>query len=365
MMKTEKIITLPGDGIGPEVTAVAVNVLKKACSRYGVTVETEERNFGGISYESHGEPVTNETIKLCKEHKTVLLGAVGGPQWDNLSAELRPEAALLKLRKELGVYSNLRPINVYPALSESSSLKKSVIDGTDILIVRELTGGVYFGKPRFTSEENGDPFSVDTMKYSRSEVQRVARTAFEAAQKRNGRVCSVDKANVLESSRMWRKSVIEVAEEYPDVELTHMLVDNCAMQIIRDPKQFDVMLTGNLFGDILSDAASMLTGSLGMLPSASLGGENGLYEPVHGSAPDIAGQGVANPLAAVASAAMLARFSLNMENAASDIETAIDSFLDHGYRTGDIAKPDEAGNAVTTGKAEELLLSFLEDEVTV
>ena len=363
-METKKIVTLPGDGIGPEVTSVAVHVLRKACSRYGVQLETEERPFGGISYETDGVPVTDETIELCKKHKTVLLGAVGGPQWDDLSAELRPEAALLKLRKELGVYSNLRPINVYSALSASSSLKQNVIDGTDILIVRELTGGVYFGKPRFTSEENGDPFSVDTMKYSRSEIQRVARTAFEAAQKRDRRVCSVDKANVLESSRMWRKSVIEVAEEYPDVELTHMLVDNCAMQIIRDPKQFDVMLTGNLFGDILSDAASMLTGSLGMLPSASLGGENGLYEPVHGSAPDIAGQGIANPLAAVASAAMLARFSLNMENAASDIESAIHSFLDQGYRTGDITTPGETKNAVSTSEAEELLLSFLEDEVT-
>ena len=363
-MDIKKIVTLPGDGIGPEVTAVAVKVLKKACSHYGVEVETEDRPFGGISYETHGVPVTDETIEICKERKTVLLGAVGGPQWDNLSAELRPEAALLKLRKELGVYSNLRPINVYPSLSASSSLKQDVIDGTDILIVRELTGGVYFGKPRYTSEEDGDPFSVDTMKYSRSEVQRVARTAFDAARKRDGRVCSVDKANVLESSRMWRKSVIEVAEEYPDVELTHMLVDNCAMQIIRDPKQFDVMLTGNLFGDILSDAASMLTGSLGMLPSASLGGENGLYEPVHGSAPDIAGQGIANPLAAVASAAMLARFSLNMEDVASDMESAIHEFLNLGYRTGDIATSDEIKNAVSTSETEELLLSFLTNKIT-
>jgi 3-isopropylmalate dehydrogenase len=363
-MDIKKIVTLPGDGIGPEVTAVAVKVLKKACSHYDVEVETEDRPFGGISYETHGVPVTDETIEICKERKTVLLGAVGGPQWDNLSAELRPEAALLKLRKELGVYSNLRPINVYPSLSASSSLKQDVIDGTDILIVRELTGGVYFGKPRYTSEEDGDPFSVDTMKYSRSEVQRVARTAFDAARKRDGRVCSVDKANVLESSRMWRKSVIEVAEEYPDVELTHMLVDNCAMQIIRDPKQFDVMLTGNLFGDILSDAASMLTGSLGMLPSASLGGENGLYEPVHGSAPDIAGQGIANPLAAVASAAMLARFSLDMEAAADDIESAIHTFLDQGYRTGDIATACDNKNPVSTSDAEKLLLSFLTDKVT-
>jgi len=365
MMKTQKIVTLPGDGIGPEVTAVALSVLKKACSRYGVTIETEERPFGGISYETHGVPVTDETIDICKEHKTVLLGAVGGPQWDNLSAELRPEAALLKLRKELGVYSNLRPITVYPALSESSSLKKNVIDGTDILIVRELTGGVYFGKPRYTSEENGDPFSVDTMKYSRSEVQRVARTAFEAAQKRDGRVCSVDKANVLESSRMWRKSVIEVADEYPDVELTHMLVDNCAMQIIRDPKQFDVMLTGNLFGDILSDAASMLTGSLGMLPSASLGGGNGLYEPVHGSAPDIAGKGIANPLAAVASAAMLARFSLEAPDAATDIENAIRKFLNTGYRTSDIASDQDDTQICNTAETEKLLISYISEKEAV
>lgn len=341
-MTKQTIITLPGDGIGPEVTKVAVNILKDACRAFGVEIETIERNFGGIGFEREGEPVTDETIELCKKHKFVLLGAVGGPAWDNLSADKRPEAALLKLRRELGVYANLRPIQVYPALADASTLKMEVISGTDILIVRELTGGIYFGKPRFTSEQDGDPYSVDTMKYSRSEVHRIARKAFEAARLRGKRVCSVDKANVLESSRLWRKSVEEVAEEYPDVELTHMLVDNCAMQLIRNPKQFDVMVTGNLFGDILSDEAAMLTGSIGMLPSASLGDGNGLYEPVHGSAPDIAGKGVANPLAAVASAALLCRHSLGMEQAAKNIESAIQSVLDEGYRTADLFtdKPD-------------------------
>lgn len=334
MKKT--IVVLPGDGIGPEVTEVAVQVLKKACSQSGVEIETIEHPFGGTCYEAYGEPVTNEIIEDCKNHQFVLLGAVGGPQWDDLPADKRPEAALLKLRKELGVYANLRPIHVYPSLSNASTLKEEVIHGTDILIVRELTGGIYFGQPRETGEVNGDPYSLDTMRYSRSEIQRVARKAFEAARLRDHRVCSVDKANVLESSRMWRKSVIEIAKEYPDVELSHMLVDNCAMQLIRDPKQFDVMVTGNLFGDILSDEAAMLTGSIGMLPSASVGDGNGLYEPVHGSAPDIAGKGVANPLAAVASAALLCRYSLQLEDAATAIETAIQSVLKQGFRTADL-----------------------------
>ncbi|MFU8813679.1 MAG: 3-isopropylmalate dehydrogenase, partial [Balneolaceae bacterium] len=335
-MTNQTIITLPGDGIGPEVTDVAVAILKTACSAFDVEIETIQRPFGGIGYDTDGEPVTEETLELCKQHKFVLLGAVGGPKWDNLSADKRPEAALLKLRSELGVYANLRPIQVYPALADASTLKKEVITGTDILIMRELTGGIYFGKPRYTTEEEGETWSVDTMKYSRSEIQRIARKAFEAARLRDKRVCSVDKANVLESSRLWRKSVDEVAAEYPDVELTHMLVDNCAMQLIRNPKQFDVIVTGNLFGDILSDEAAMLTGSIGMLPSASLGDGNGLYEPVHGSAPDIAGQGIANPLAAVASAALMCRYSLGLEEAAQAIESAIQNVLEDGLRTGDI-----------------------------
>ncbi|TVQ06052.1 MAG: 3-isopropylmalate dehydrogenase [Balneolaceae bacterium] len=362
-MKQVDIVALPGDGIGPEVTSVALDVLKTVCSKYDTELNVTELPFGGTCYEQYGDPVTDEIIDACKKSKVVLLGAVGGPQWDDLSAGKRPEAALLRLRKELGVFANLRPIKVHSALAGASTLKQEVIEGTDFLIVRELTGGVYFGQPRYTSEENGDPFSVDTMRYSRSEVQRVARVAFDAARLRGGRVCSVDKANVLESSRMWRKSIIEVAAEYPDVELSHMLVDNCAMQIIRDPKQFDVMVTGNLFGDILSDAASMLTGSLGMLPSASVGGENGLYEPVHGSAPDIAGKGVANPLAAVASAALLCRYSLQMEEAAQNIENAILKVLESGLRTADLYTKVPGTQLANTIEIAQHLLDLVSDNV--
>ncbi len=360
MMKKTEIIALPGDGIGPEVTGVAVEVLKIVCRQHNVELSVKEFPFGGTCYEQYGSPVTDEILDECKKAKVVLLGAVGGPKWDDLNADKRPEAALLKLRKELGVYANLRPIKVYPVLAGSSTLKKEVIEGTDILIIRELTGGIYFGKPRFTSEEGGDPFSVDTMKYSRSEVQRVAKVAFEAARLRSGKLCSVDKANVLESSRMWRKSVDELTDDYSDVKLSNMLVDNCAMQIIRDPKQFDVMVTGNMFGDILSDAASMLTGSLGMLPSASIGGKNGLYEPVHGSAPDIAGQGVANPLAAVASAALLCRYSLKMEEAAQTIEEAIKSLLQDGLRTGDLYAEEPGTRLVHTKEVSDYLINQIQ-----
>jgi 3-isopropylmalate dehydrogenase len=364
-MTKKTIITLPGDGIGPEVTEVAVKVLQAACRVFDVEIETIERPFGGTGYDLDGEPVTKETLELCKKHKFVLLGAVGGPKWDDLSAELRPEAALLKLRRELGVYANLRPIQVYPALAEASTLKKEVITGTDILIMRELTGGIYFGEPRFSSEQNGDPYAVDTMKYSRSEVHRIARKAFEAARLRDNRVCSVDKANVLESSRLWRKSVEEIAMEYPDVELTHMLVDNCAMQLIRNPKQFDLLVTGNLFGDILSDEAAMLTGSIGMLPSASLGDGNGLYEPVHGSAPDIAGQGIANPLAAVASVALMCRYSLRLEEAAKNIESAIQKVLEEGYRTADLYSNEEGTFKADTAAIEDALLKQMQETAGV
>lgn len=360
-MKDVDIVALPGDGIGPEVTQVALDVLKSACEQHNVKINVTELPFGGTCYEEFGEPVTDEILDTCKKNKVVLLGAVGGPKWDDLSADKRPEAALLKLRKELGVFANLRPIFVHSALAGSSTVKEEVIEDTDILIVRELTGGIYFGKPRYTSEEDGDPFSVDTMKYSRSEVHRVARIAFDAARLRGKKVCSVDKANVLESSRMWRKSVNEVAVDYPDVELTHMLVDNAAMQLIRNPKQFDVIVTGNLFGDILSDEASMLTGSIGMLPSASLGGENGLYEPVHGSAPDIAGQGVANPLAAVASAALLCRHSLKLEPAAGKIESAVLNLLDDGYRPADLYTQEPGTKLLKTKEISEKLLQSLEE----
>jgi 3-isopropylmalate dehydrogenase len=335
-MTNKTIALLPGDGIGPEVTAVATSILKAACAAYDVEIETNEYLFGGSSYDEIGKPVTNETLVGCRQSDAVLLGAVGGPKWDGLDGELRPEAALLKLRKTLGTFTNLRPIKIYPALMGASSVKPDVLEGTNILIVRELTGGIYFGEPRHTKEENGSIVATDAMVYSKPEIERVAKKAFEAAQKRNGRVCSVDKSNILDTSRLWRRTVTEVAEHYPEVELSHMLVDNCAMQLIRDPRQFDVILTGNMFGDILSDEASMLTGSIGMLPSASIGDSTGLYEPVHGSAPDIAGQDKANPLAAIASAAMLCRYSLDLPEAANNIERAIEEVLSAGYRSGDI-----------------------------
>lgn len=347
-MTTKKIAVLPGDGIGPEVTSVAVSILKKACNDHGITIETEDYLFGGCSYDEDGEPVTDETLEACLNSDAVLLGAVGGPQYDDLPKQVRPEAALLKLRKTLGTYTNLRPIKIYPALMASSSLKPEILEGTDILIVRELTGGIYFGQPRHTKEIDGDIVATDSMVYSRSEIARVARQAFEAARKRSGRVCSVDKSNILDTSRLWRKTVTELAPEYPDVELSHMLVDNCAMQLVRNPGQFDVILTGNLFGDILSDEASMLTGSIGMLPSASIGDKTGLYEPVHGSAPDIAGQNKANPLAAVASAAMLCRYSLDLPEAANQIEAAIDRVLAKGYRSGDIYSGSDGEQLIGT-----------------
>ena len=335
-MTTKHIAVLPGDGIGSEVTSVAVSVLKKACEEHGISIETENYLFGGCSYDEHGTPVTDETLNACMNSDAVLLGAVGGPQWDNVASEHRPESGLLKLRKTLGTYTNLRPIKIYSALTSASSLKPEVLEGTDILIVRELTGGIYFGQPRHTNEVNGDVVATDAMVYSKSEIERIARKAFEAARKRGGQLCSVDKSNILDTSRLWRKTVSELAAEHPDVELSHMLVDNCAMQLVRYPKQFDVILTGNMFGDILSDEASMLTGSIGMLPSASISDKTGLYEPIHGSAPDIAGENKANPLAAIASAAMLCRYSLDLDEAATQIENAIDRVLAAGYRSGDI-----------------------------
>jgi len=358
-MTTRKISVLPGDGIGTEVTSVAVSILKKACEANKIAIESNDYLFGGCSYEKYETPVTDETLKACLESDAVLLGAVGGPQWDNVASEHRPEAALLKLRKTLGTYSNLRPIKIYSDLMSSSSLKPDILKATDILIVRELTGGIYFGQPRHTKETDGDIVATDAMVYSKSEIERVARKAFETARKRNGRVCSVDKSNILDTSRLWRKTVSELSSDYPDVELSHMLVDNCAMQLVRYPKQFDVILTGNMFGDILSDEASMLTGSIGMLPSASIGDTTGLYEPVHGSAPDIAGQGKANPLAAIASAAMLCRYSLELPEAANQIETAIDRVLAAGFRSGDIYSGSEDEQLIGTeemGKEVEKML---------
>jgi len=349
-MNKKHIAVLPGDGIGPEVTAIAVEVLKEACSHYGIEIKTEEYLFGGCSFDEYGSPVTEDMLEACKSSDAVLLGAVGGPKWDNVEKEKRPESGLLKLRKYLGVYANFRPIKIYKALLNTSSLKPEIIESTDILIVRELTGGIYFGEPRKTIKTERGATATDTMEYSENEIVRVAEKAFLAAEQRSNRVCSVDKSNILDCSRLWRKTVTEMSGDWKSVKLSHMLVDNCAMQLVRNPKQFDVILTGNLFGDILSDEAAMLTGSIGMLPSASIGDGIGLYEPVHGSAPDITGRNKANPLAAIASAAMLCRHSLKLEKAAQSIENAIETVLEAGYRTPDIYTGSK--DEVLTGTSE-------------
>ncbi|AYH44957.1 3-isopropylmalate dehydrogenase [Azoarcus sp. DN11] len=331
-----KICVLPGDGIGPEITAEAVRVIEALDLKF----ELEEALLGGAAVDATGDPYPEATRKLAREADAVLLGAVGGPKWDNLPREQRPERGLLGIRKDLGLFANLRPAILYPELANASTLKPEVVSGLDILIVRELTGDIYFGQPRGIENRNGERYGFNTMHYTESEIRRIGRVAFEAARKRNKRLCSVDKMNVLETTQLWRDVMIELAPEYPDVELTHMLVDNAAMQLVRAPKQFDVMVTGNMFGDILSDEASMLTGSIGMLPSASLDANNkGLYEPSHGSAPDIAGKGVANPLATILSAAMMLRYTFNNEAAAARVETAVKKVLAQGYRTGDIYEP--------------------------
>lgn len=333
------VAVMPGDGIGPEIVDQAKIVLDKIGSKYGHVFNYEEVLMGGVAYDKTGVPLPQETIDICKKSDSVLLGAVGGYEWDNLPGELRPEAGLLGIRKELGLFANLRPALLYKALKDASPLKPEIIgDSLDICIVRELTGGIYFGDRGRLTNEAGEEAAYDTEKYSVSEVERIARVAFEIARKRNKLVTSIDKMNVLESSRLWREVVVRVAADYPDVELKHLLVDNAAMQLVVNPKQFDVIVTSNMFGDILSDEASMLTGSIGMLPSASLSdGKLGLYEPSHGSAPDIAGQDKANPLATILSAAMMLRYSFDLEEEASAIEAAVEKVLDEGYRTGDIA----------------------------
>lgn len=355
-MKTERIVVLPGDGIGPEVTNVALNVLKEICRCHRVKIETTEFKMGGASLDKYGEPITDQALDACKEAKAVLLGSVGGPAWNDYPPKKRPEAALLKLRAELGVFANLRPVKVQAALANASTLKPHIIDQVDILIVRELTGGIYFGDPRYTKSGDEGEYAVDTMKYTEPEVERLLQKGFEAATKRRGRLHSVHKSNVLDSSRLWEKVTDKVADEWPDIELRHMLVDNCAMQLVRNPAQFDVIVAGNLFGDILSDEAAMLTGSIGMLPSASLGEGTSLYEPVHGTAPDIAGQGKANPIAAIKSAALMCRYALDMEEAAREIENAIDATIAAGYRTADIytGHTDEY-QVSTTGMGEAVL----------
>ena len=338
-----KILVLPGDGIGPEITAEALRVLEVLRAE-GVKLEFEQALLGGCAVDATGKPYPEATSRLAREADAILLGAVGGPQWDALPREQRPERGLLGIRSELGVFANLRPAILYPELANASSLKPEVVSGLDILIVRELTGDIYFGQPRGI-EERDTPWGRqkvgwNTMVYAEEEIRRIGRVAFEAARKRGKRLCSVDKMNVLECTQLWRDTISAMAADYPDVELSHMLVDNAAMQLVRAPKQFDVVVTGNMFGDILSDEASMLTGSIGMLPSASLDAHNkGLYEPSHGSAPDIAGHGVANPLATILSAAMLLRYSGNSETAARRVENAVKRVLAQGYRTGDIYEP--------------------------
>ena len=333
-----KITVLPGDGIGPDIVREAVKVLDAVAKKFGHTMVYDYQLMGGIAYDKTGNPLPEETMTSALQSDAVLLGAVGGTQWDGLKGDVRPEAALLGIRKGLGLFANIRPAKIYPALSAACPLKQEIIgdDGLDIVIIRELTGGIYFG-PRGRKVEDGVESAWDTMLYNENEVRRIARVAFESARKRHKLVTNVDKANVLEVSRMWRKVVEEVSKEYPDVELNHLYVDNAAMQLVRNPKQFDVIVTGNCFGDILSDEASQITGSIGMLPSASMGeGTRGMFEPIHGSAPDIAGQDKANPIATILSAAMMFTYSLNGLDEAACIEKAVDEVLNEGYRTADI-----------------------------
>ncbi len=333
-MKKYNIAVIKGDGIGPEIVDEAIRVLDRVGEVYNIKFSYKEYLMGGCAYEECGNPLPDETIKGSLESDAVLFGAIGGYQWDNLPRELRPESGLLRLRSKLGVFANLRPVKIYDELCDASSLKKEVVSGVDMMVVRELTGGIYFGQPR----EKTDDMAYNTMVYSKDEIKRIAKIAFEIAQKRDKKVCSVDKANVLEVSQLWRDTVTEMAKNYPEIELSHMYVDNASMQLVRDPKQFDVILTGNIFGDILSDEASMISGSIGLLPSASIGGKIGVYEPIHGSAPDIAGEGKANPIATIASASMLLKYSLNELEASLAIDNAIIKTLQDGYRTGDIAK---------------------------
>ncbi len=332
-----KIAVLPGDGIGPEIVAEALKVLRALDLR----IEVQQAPVGGAGYDAAGDPLPEPTLRLAREADAILFGAVGGPQYDGLPRPKRPEQALLRLRKELNLFANLRPASVYPELAGASTIKPEIVSGLDILIVRELTGDIYFGQPRgIRALPGGGREGYDTMRYSEAEIRRIAHVAFRAALKRGRKVCSVDKANVLETSQLWREVVGETGKEYPQVELSHMYVDNAAMQLVRDPKRFDVIVTGNMFGDILSDEASMLTGSIGMLPSASLDENNkGLYEPIHGSAPDIAGKNLANPLATILSAAMMLRYSLDLDAPARRIESAVKSVLAQGLRTADIHQP--------------------------
>ena len=354
-----RITLLPGDGIGPEIMAVAVDVLKVVGNQFNLNFEFQEAPIGGVAIDATGKPLPTETLEMCRNSNGVLLAAIGGYKWDNLPRHQRPETGLLGLRAGLGLFANLRPAKILPQLIDASTLKREIVEEVDIMVVRELTGGVYFGTPKGVFEtETGEKRGVNTMAYSESEIDRIARVGFETAQKRGGKLCSVDKANVLEVSQFWRDRITLLAQEYPDVELSHLYVDNAAMQLVRWPKQFDTIVTGNLFGDILSDAAAMLTGSIGMLPSASLGASGpGVFEPVHGSAPDIAGQDKANPLAQVLSVAMMLRYALEQPLVADKIEKGVLEVLEQGYRTGDIMS--EGMKLVGCQKMGEVLLEVL------
>jgi 3-isopropylmalate dehydrogenase len=332
-----KIAVLPGDGVGREIVPEAVKVLKAVAEKFGHSFEFVSGDIGGQAIDKVGVPLPQDTLALAKQSQAVLLGAVGGPKWEGLEYSLRPERALLGIREALGLYANLRPAKLYPNLADASTLKKEVVEGIDILVVRELTGGIYFGKPKGIEKlPNGGERGINTEVYTTDEIRRIATVAFEAARRRRRKVTSVDKANVLESSELWRRIVIEVKKDYPDIELNHLYVDNAAMQLVRNPRQFDVMLCNNMFGDILSDEAAMLTGSIGMLPSASIGAQVGLFEPIHGSAPDIAGKNIANPIATIASAGMMLSYAFNLRKEADIVEQAIIKTLDLGYRTKDI-----------------------------
>ncbi len=353
-----KIAVLPGDGIGPEIVAEALKVLDVFRSE-GVSLEIETGDIGGVAVDRQGDPLPASTLALCQRADAILFGSIGSPQYDTLPREMRPERGLLRLRKALDLFANLRPAQVFPELVAASSLKAEIVAGLDIMIVRELTGDIYFGEPRgIAINAAGERVGTNTMVYSESEIRRVAHWGFQAAQQRRGELCSVDKMNVLETTQLWRDVMMELAPEYPDVKLTHMLVDNAAMQLVRNPRQFDVIVTGNLFGDILSDEASMLTGSIGMLPSASLNATGlGLFEPIHGSAPDIAGRGIANPLAQILSVSMMFRYSLKRPDLADRIDRAVQVVLQQGIRTADIARPGEAVSS--TGKMGDAVIAAL------
>ncbi len=353
-MKKYKITLIKGDGIGPEIVDEAVKVLDAVASCCEIQFDYDEALMGGIAYDITGDPLPQETITKSLQSNAVLFGAIGGEKWDALPREKRPESGLLRFRKALGVYANLRPAVVYDELSNASSLKPEIIKDVDIMVVRELIGGIYFGEPKGRTEDKG----WNTMVYTRSEIVRIAHHAFKIAMKRDKRVCSIDKANVLDVSQLWRDVVTEVSKEYPDVELSHMYVDNAAMQLVLNPKQFDVMLTGNIFGDILSDEASMLCGSIGLLPSASIGDKIGVYEPIHGSAPDIAGQGIANPIATISSASMMLRYALGEIEAADKIDNAIKKALHEGYRTGDLAQFD-AKEVCSTSEMGSIIANYI------